>query len=125
MLQFNSTEELKAHFGIQADVTIGEASYVKTIKHSIVASEEGCGTYVEVGTLIGNSIIANEDIAVKADGILGQLNKYLESGDHDGVISIEMLKLDSNYRLHQTYDDERAYEQLDKPTVQELLDFIH
>lgn len=123
MTIFQSTSDVKKHFSIHSDVVICDPSYVRTITHSVSVYNEGSPVSVQIGKLIGSDHYIHDHVAHKADSILASLEKYVESGDHDGVDSIELVIMNDGYRLHKEFEGE--IEQLDKPTVEELLDFIH
>ncbi|MGD1524233.1 hypothetical protein [Vibrio harveyi] len=123
MTTFHSTADVKQHFGIQSEVEVGDPSYVRHIVHSVFVHNEGMPVSVQIGKLFSGEHRIDESVAKQADELLKSLEKYVESGDHEGVDSLELVILNNGYRLHKEFDGE--IEQLDRPTVKELMDFIH
>ncbi len=122
MSTLNSKEEVKAKFNINANVEYGEPSYVRFIVHPVIASNETCSG-VHIGNLTGDEVTVFDELAERADEILAKMDKYVESGDHEGVELVDLLVIsDGNYRL--CLDTDGNVEHKDSAVLQELLDII-
>lgn len=104
---FDTTEAVKEAFNIEGVVEVGESSYVKFIEHQInAASSIDSAVTVQVGKLTGNVIYVDENVAKRANELIKKLERYLESGDHDGLVTLEFIIMEEGYRLHGTPIDD-------------------
>jgi hypothetical protein len=101
-IPFTSIDSIKEHFSISNEVEMGETSFVKCIKHEIFVREnEDSAVTLQIGDLIGTVFLINVDIAKRADAILEKMQKFMEFGDHIGLITLSLVTIDNEgYRLY-------------------------
>lgn len=101
-LRFKSISELKVHFLISANVSIGEASFVQVVEHAVIArASEDAYASVQIGVLRGDTYIVNDKIAKQAGALVDELERFVESGDHDGLLTLDLILIsDGTYRLY-------------------------
>jgi hypothetical protein len=111
-VKFNNTQDVMTTFAIEGIVDIGDPSYVSVIKHPVIVREnEDSPVTVQIGSLIGNVIYIDTEVASKVNEIRAKIEKFLESGDHDGLAFLDLFIIEKEgYRLYgdplESIDDE-------------------
>jgi len=85
-------------YHIKAKVSQDSQQYVQFIKHNLTASNEGSLSRVQIGEMAGTNFVYTY-LAMHADSLLEKMDKFVESGDHSGVDSIELVVIEDKYRL--------------------------
>jgi hypothetical protein len=132
-ITFSTTDSVKTAFNIQGIVEFGDPSQVSVIKHPVIVREnEDSPVSVQIGSLIGDTIYIDTALASKVNEIRAKLEKFLESGDHDGMAALDLIIIEKEgYRLYgdplESIDDEGneidAFE-INNTSLSKLLDSI-
>lgn len=109
---FLSIDAADQYYLISSELTVGAPHFVKYPVFPVLAHKEGVPMSVTVGDIINDETKIDEELAIQADHILAGMERYIESGDHDGVNEIELLKVDDQYRLIiATEDDTESFDE--------------
>jgi hypothetical protein len=117
MSECNLQNELKLiskEMNIPEDSTIttclGEASYVRLIKHPIVIHNEGSCASVQVGVHVGSTSTIDPNISAVAVELLEKLERQEEFGDFEDLLELSFIILESGeYRLYVNTDNYTSY----------------
>lgn len=128
MTPFASLEDIKAHFKLPDDkeLALGDPSYVQFISHPIHLQSNGDDpVYVQIGELRGEgTYYVLPELAEKANEIHENLNRYHESGDHNGFYTVALhFVSDGTFRIFGTADEDNEDGDLsvDTDTVDEIV----
>lgn len=112
---FSSLEEIREKYNIKQSLFLGEPSYVQFIEHPIlVRNSEDSPIDVQIGVLCGNSFSIYPELAEQADRLYSALERYLDSGDHGGIIFVSLINMgDEGYRIYAVPSDEDAEEDIE------------
>ncbi len=120
---FDEIEDISGYFRIESQVELGTPSFVKLPKFPVFIHEEGLLASVEIGNLVGDTFSVRLEIAYKADEILNQLHRYVESGVNEDVAYAEIVLVDDSYRFI-TESSEGEKEFFDTEDLNEILEKI-
>ncbi|MFS1428301.1 hypothetical protein LMH73_014410, partial [Vibrio splendidus] len=119
---FINLDSIAEYYNLSAELSLEQPNYVQYVKFPIFAQNEGNPVSVTIGDMCGEQYHINPVLTIQADHILEGMAHYLESGDHDGIESIDLLMVDGAYRLVVTSEDESKH--FDEKTLTEALAHI-
>ncbi len=119
-----SLESAKTCFKLPYDLVLGQPTSNVFIEHPILfRMHEDDLVDIKVGYLTGDTYYVYPELLRQAEAIHKRLTRFIESGDHNGILTLSLLTIsDGTHRIYGEQDEDDEPFEINANSIEDLME---